>query len=77
MSGWKERRAPAVVKAAGPARWVPSIHDEARAIAKLATVDERRAKIATFERRHGRDQADLLRASIKAQWAEIQAEATA
>lgn len=76
MSGWKERRAapPPTTK---PACWVPFIHDEARAIAKLPTVAERRAKIAAFERRHGRDQADLLRASIKAQWAEIHAEATA
>lgn len=77
MSSWKERRAAPPAPSTQPARWVPSIHDEARAIAKLATVAERRAKIAAFERRHGHDQADLLRASIKAQWAEIHAEATA
>lgn len=41
---------------------------EARAIADLRTLDERRAWLETLEKRRGKADADRLRATMKALW---------
>lgn len=80
MSSWKHgaaRPTAPTTRPGGRPAVSTSIHDQAKAIIALPTLDQRRAAIATFQRRNGSDQGDLLRRAIDIAWSERALEPTA